>query len=121
MGFRRGWESRWFAWSAQQQILFGDDNKEGEGKDKSEMRGSLHCATHDEAVSRFGRDDAVFDVWRGKGRRQRQQPQIPLGMTARKTKAMFGAFVWAAHPWRIESSRGKVLSWNVPIWTIFIR
>ena len=27
-----------------------------------EMRGSLHCATHDEAVSSFGRDDA-FLAW----------------------------------------------------------
>jgi hypothetical protein len=24
------------------------------------MRGSLHCATHDETVSSFGRDDAAF-------------------------------------------------------------
>src|SRR5580704_5169390 len=30
------------------------------------MRGSLHCAVHDETVSSFGRGDAVFgwDLWR---------------------------------------------------------
>jgi hypothetical protein len=33
---------------------------QGKDKSKSEMRGSLHCAAHDEAVSSFGRDDAVF-------------------------------------------------------------
>jgi hypothetical protein len=38
------------------------------GKDKSEMRGSLHCAAHDEAVSSFGRDDAVFDRRKGNGK-----------------------------------------------------
>jgi hypothetical protein len=27
------------------------------GKSKDEMRGSLHCATHDTTVSSFGRDD----------------------------------------------------------------
>jgi len=31
-------------------------------KGKSEMRGSLRCAAHDEAVSSFGRDDAFFGV-----------------------------------------------------------
>jgi hypothetical protein len=31
----------------------GNDKSDGQG----EMRGSLHCATHDETVSRFGRDD----------------------------------------------------------------
>jgi hypothetical protein len=34
------------------------DLKTGKGKD--EMRGSLHCATHDKAVSSFGRDDVFF-------------------------------------------------------------
>jgi hypothetical protein len=28
--------------------------------DKSEMRGSLHCAADDETVRRFGRDDVFF-------------------------------------------------------------
>jgi hypothetical protein len=28
------------------------------------MRGSLHCATDDETVRRFGRDDAVLQGWR---------------------------------------------------------
>ncbi|WP_433967143.1 hypothetical protein [Tunturiibacter gelidiferens] len=28
----------------------------------SEMRGSLHCALHDETVKRFGRDDCVLGV-----------------------------------------------------------
>jgi len=36
------------------------------------MRGSLHCATHDEAVSSFGRDD---EFCRGDGKQQ----QIPFG------------------------------------------
>jgi hypothetical protein len=29
-------------------------------KDKCEMRGSLHCAVHDETVNSFGRDDELF-------------------------------------------------------------
>jgi hypothetical protein len=33
------------------------------GNDKDEIQGSLHCATHDETVSGFGRDD----VWDGVG------------------------------------------------------
>src|SRR6202044_2883713 len=36
------------------------------GKCKSEMRGSLHCATDDETVHRFGRDDAVRGWAEGK-------------------------------------------------------
>jgi hypothetical protein len=35
--------------------------KQRQDKDKNEMRGSLHCATHDGTVSGSGRDDAVFD------------------------------------------------------------
>jgi hypothetical protein len=35
--------------------LINKDNS----NNKSEMRGSLRSATHDEAVSRFGRDDAL--------------------------------------------------------------
>jgi hypothetical protein len=30
------------------------------GKGKSEIRGSLHCGTDDEAVRSFGRDDGWF-------------------------------------------------------------
>ena len=35
-------------------------------KGKREMRGSLHCATDDETVRRFGRDDGFWgcDGWR---------------------------------------------------------
>jgi hypothetical protein len=36
------------------------------------MRGALHCATHDETVSSFGRDD---DFWGRDGK----QKQIPAG------------------------------------------
>jgi hypothetical protein len=36
------------------------------------MRGSLHCATHDEAVSNFGRDDEFLH-------RGVEQKQIPFG------------------------------------------
>ena len=43
-GSAGGWQLR-FRW------------KDGDGTDK--MRGSLHCAVHDEAVNRFGRDDVV--------------------------------------------------------------
>ena len=39
------------------------------------MRGSLHCATDDEAVCCFGRDDAFFGV--GQKERQRQQQRQP--------------------------------------------
>ena len=28
--------------------------------EERQIRGSLHCATHDETVSRFGRDDNLF-------------------------------------------------------------
>jgi hypothetical protein len=35
-------------------------NDKQESNSKDEMRGSLHCATHDETVSSFGRDDAFF-------------------------------------------------------------
>jgi hypothetical protein len=40
--------------------LFGDDNKKSNGKNKSKMRGSLRCATDDETVCCFGRDDACL-------------------------------------------------------------
>jgi len=38
----------------------GNYNYNCNSKYNGEMRGSLHCATHDEAVSGFGRDDAGF-------------------------------------------------------------
>jgi hypothetical protein len=44
------------------------------GKDKSEMRGSLHFATHDETVSRFGRDDALA----GRILRDRSKSRSPI-------------------------------------------
>jgi len=37
------------------------DGWERTSKNKGEMRGSLHCATH-KSVSRFGRDDDFFEV-----------------------------------------------------------
>jgi hypothetical protein len=40
----------------------GNSNGKGKSNDKSEMRGSLHYAGHDEAVTCFGRDDGF---WRG--------------------------------------------------------
>jgi hypothetical protein len=46
--------------------LRNDNQKTRE--DGSEMRGSLHCATHDETVSSFGRDDGNFG-WLGRRRR----------------------------------------------------
>ena len=38
----------------------GNSNGKRNNNSKGEMRGSLRCATHDSAVSSFGRDDAVF-------------------------------------------------------------
>jgi hypothetical protein len=35
-------------------------NGNGNGNGKSEMRGFLYCATHDETVRSFGRNDTVF-------------------------------------------------------------
>jgi hypothetical protein len=32
----------------------------GKGNDQGKIRGSLHCATDDDAVRRFGRDDGSF-------------------------------------------------------------
>ena len=40
--------------------LFGDDNQKGKDNGKCKMRGSLHCAAHDETVSSFGRDDELW-------------------------------------------------------------
>jgi hypothetical protein len=39
----------------------------GNSNSKSEMRGFLHSATHDETVSSFGRNDAVVG-WVGKAK-----------------------------------------------------
>jgi hypothetical protein len=36
-----------------------ESNSKNKNNSKSKMRGSLRCATHDETVSGFGRDDAV--------------------------------------------------------------
>src|SRR5580704_10031940 len=47
--------------------------KTGNGKSKKRMRGSLHCADHDETVICFGRDDASccrLGVRAGQKRRQ---------------------------------------------------
>ena len=38
----------------------GWKNKQQQRQRPMQMRGSLHCAAHDETVSGFGRDDAVF-------------------------------------------------------------
>ena len=37
-----------------------EDNENRNGKSKSKMRGFLHCVTHGETVSDFGRNDAFF-------------------------------------------------------------
>ena len=50
---------------AQVFVVLSVGQRTGNGKGKSEMRGSLHCAAHDKAVSCFGRDDEFF----GAGRR----------------------------------------------------
>jgi len=41
---------------------FAEEDK-GNGKGKGEIRGSLHCATDDETVRRFGRDDGCLWWW----------------------------------------------------------
>jgi hypothetical protein len=47
------------------------------------MRGSLHCATHDETVSRFGRDDESADPY---GMRTRGQAMAEATAKAYRRK-----------------------------------
>jgi hypothetical protein len=72
-------------------IPCGDDGEKSNGK--GEMRGSLHCATDDTAVCRFGRDDAFS--WVNKQLQLQLQLQLQtaiadslFGMTTRKATAM---------------------------------
>src|ERR1700722_2881381 len=41
---------------------------------KNEMRGSLHCAVHDETMNRFGRDDEILGCGREDGSRVTRIP-----------------------------------------------
>src|ERR1700679_3417956 len=45
-------------WMGRTRASFGLVIRTGNGK--GEIQGSLHCATHDKAVSSFGRDDVYF-------------------------------------------------------------
>ena len=48
--------------------------KKSNGKSKGEIRGSLHCANHNETVSSFGRDDVLFIRVE-----EEESPQVPTG------------------------------------------
>src|SRR5271168_2941554 len=45
---------------------------DGKNNSNCKMRGSLHFATHDETVSRFGRDDAVWVWLKGEAKKGRR-------------------------------------------------
>jgi hypothetical protein len=61
---------------------------------EKQIRGSLHCAVHDETVNGFGRDDYVF-LW---GERvvtaETRQQQIPFRMKTRKANATARNAMW---------------------------
>jgi hypothetical protein len=63
-----GWFVKFFGSGEEQQIpplRCGMTNKKTDySNSKKQMRGFLHCATHDETMSRFGRNDESFG---GKG------------------------------------------------------
>ena len=61
------------------------ENDKSESKDKGEMRGALHCATDDETVRCFGRDDKVWGAIKNKQRQRRKAD--PYGMTNKKGKS----------------------------------
>jgi hypothetical protein len=56
-------------------VLWSGSKRTDNGNDKDEMRGSLHCAAHDETVSRFGRNDGFW--FGGKEKDKQLQSWVP--------------------------------------------
>ena len=76
--FHCGMTQFWGCVEQRQQQLQNKSNCKS--KSKNEMRGFLHCATHDETVSGFGRNDAVF----GGSKKQIPPPSTPLRVRSDK-------------------------------------